>query len=1006
MASFLRTPTRTRPARRPRPLALEPLEPREVPASLRIVTYNIEADVNGVTAPRAGLYEVLEGIGEEVVQGNHQPLDVLALEETTSNTTTVDPIVTNLNTFYANGGSPLAVYARSPYQATQSGSPTTGNGPNALVYNTLTLNLLASVGVGTPQGSSNGEYRQVVRYEFQPVGAAGSTGVFYLYVEHAKAGTTTADFTARNQEAQIVRTDEATLPASAQVIYAGDLNTTASTDASYQTLTAATSPGGAAQGQGFDPLNRPGSWDLNAAFKDILTESAPDLRYRDDHEIVTQNLLNRTGAVGYVGGSYHTFGVNGSTAVNGSVNDGTDTALNADLVQDGPTFIPASTLYSDLTTASDHLPVVADYTSPATATALSSSIDPSASGQSVTFTAVVTGGTSTPTGTVTFKDGPTTLGTVPLNANGGATFATSALAVGTHTVTAVYAGDAAHVGSTSPAVSQVVNPGNLVVTNFTTTPTGYRATFSAALDTTILNAFAAAGTTGPADVTLVGGTTGPVAGSVLLDPTGTALTFVKAGGYKTGTTDFTKFLLAPDTYTVTFRSAAPGTGDNGGVRDATAAHNLLAGNGTTPGTNYTSMFTVGASSARVVSVPDFARGYHQSVDVSTPGTATGLPVTVSDGTGLTHIVLDLAYDPTLLTVTGGTPQAGFTGTINTGTAGLVHLDLTGTGAAGPLTFATLTAAVPDTAPYKGKEVLDLRNLSLNSGSVPAAADDGVHVAAFLGDADGSGGYSAQDASLLLQLAAQGLNGLPAFALLDPAVIGTVGGIATVSAQDASLILQAAAGQTVPQIPPLPTGITPPPTGGPDPTLYLVGAAARPGRDATAQLRMAVADPAGVEVTDVTGAIRFDPTRVRVSGATAGSLLPGFTLSAAVDPTAGVVRFALSGPALRLPFGADGDVLRIDLAVLPTARPGPSQLNLLNSWTDAGGTTVTAVRDGDTTLTLTPAPTDGPADRGVDSMLLVLGRYAALDVVHCDPDGDFDPTGLVSRIRHTFFTNAW
>ena len=91
---------------------------------------------------------MLEGIGEEQVQGNARPIDILGLEETTSNSTTVAPIVTNLNSYY-NGA---AVYAQSPYQATQNGSNTDGNGPNALVYNTSTLNLLASVGVGTPAG--------------------------------------------------------------------------------------------------------------------------------------------------------------------------------------------------------------------------------------------------------------------------------------------------------------------------------------------------------------------------------------------------------------------------------------------------------------------------------------------------------------------------------------------------------------------------------------------------------------------------------------------------------------------------------------------------------------------------------------------------------------------------------------------------------------------------------------------------------------------------------------
>ena len=49
----------------------------------------------------------------------------------------------------------------------------------------------------------------------------------------------------------------------------------------------------------------------------------------------------------------------------------------------------------------------------ANTTALVSSLNPSTVGQSVTFTATVTGASGTPTGTVTFKDGATTIGTAP-----------------------------------------------------------------------------------------------------------------------------------------------------------------------------------------------------------------------------------------------------------------------------------------------------------------------------------------------------------------------------------------------------------------------------------------------------------------------------------------------------------------------------------------------------------------------------------------------------------------
>ena len=77
---------------------------------------------------------------------------------------------------------------------------------------------------------------------------------------------------------------------------------------------------------------------------------------------------------------------------------------------------------------------------------------PSAYGQSVTFTATVTAGA---TGTVTFKDGTTTLGAGTLSAST-ATFSTSGLSVGNHSISAVYGGDTTHSTSTSAALAQQV----------------------------------------------------------------------------------------------------------------------------------------------------------------------------------------------------------------------------------------------------------------------------------------------------------------------------------------------------------------------------------------------------------------------------------------------------------------------------------------------------------------------------------------------------------------------
>jgi hypothetical protein len=76
-----------------------------------------------------------------------------------------------------------------------------------------------------------------------------------------------------------------------------------------------------------------------------------------------------------------------------------------------------------------------------THTLLSSSPNPSVVGQSVTFTATVSSANdSAPTGSVTFLDGPTSLGTDTL-VSGQATFITPSLAVGFHSITGQYSGD-------------------------------------------------------------------------------------------------------------------------------------------------------------------------------------------------------------------------------------------------------------------------------------------------------------------------------------------------------------------------------------------------------------------------------------------------------------------------------------------------------------------------------------------------------------------------------------
>jgi len=110
-----------------------------------------------------------------------------------------------------------------------------------------------------------------------------------------------------------------------------------------------------------------------------------------------------------------------------------------------------------------------------TVTMLTSSVDPAASGQSVTFTANVVaavGSVAAPTGMVTFLDGGTVLGTKTLIGSGVASFSTSTLSVGVHAITASYGGDANSVASVSAVLIETVNGTVVAGSEFSVSVTG------------------------------------------------------------------------------------------------------------------------------------------------------------------------------------------------------------------------------------------------------------------------------------------------------------------------------------------------------------------------------------------------------------------------------------------------------------------------------------------------------------------------------------------------------
>src|SRR5207253_1399318 len=230
------------------------------------------------------------------------------------------------------------------------------------------------------------------------------------------------------------------------------------------------------------------------------------------------------------------------------------------------------------------------------ATTLISSLNPSALGQAVTFTATVTSSaTGTPTGTVTFQDGASALGTGTLS-GGTATFTTSGLTAGTHSITAIYGGDANFAGSTSPVLTQTVN--------------------KAASSTSVVSSNSPSNR--GAAVTFTASVTSPVTGT----PTGTVTFQDGASALGTGT-------LSGGTATVTPSALPPGT------HPITATHGPDATLVRSTSPVLTQTVNKAASSTSVASSNNpSTRGAAVTFTASVTSPATGTPtgtVTFQDG---------------------------------------------------------------------------------------------------------------------------------------------------------------------------------------------------------------------------------------------------------------------------------------------------------------------------------------------------------------------------------------
>jgi hypothetical protein len=277
---------------------------------------------------------------------------------------------------------------------------------------------------------------------------------------------------------------------------------------------------------------------------------------------------------------------------------------------------------------------------------LVSSANPSAANQSITFTASITVGA---TGTMTFRDGSTILGTGTVNAAGIATLTTSALTIGTHTITAAYGGDSNYGSATSAPLNQVVGtvPTMITLTQSSSTEllgssVTFAATVSAPTPTPTGTVSFMEGTTvlGSAPLSTNGGVT------VSLDLSGNASWATTS--LKTGSHTITAVYSGDTTFATSTSAPVKNV-----VQDFTNTNTGKASQSVMPGESTSYTFTI---------APVGATTFMSDVNLKVEGlpegsTATFSPVKVAAGGGSATVTLNVTTSSSL-SARNSRPQRG------------------------------------------------------------------------------------------------------------------------------------------------------------------------------------------------------------------------------------------------------------------------------------------------------------------------------------------------------------
>lgn len=294
-----------------------------IPSSIKVLDWNLLNYSGGRTSD---YQTVLNAILPDVI-----------ITQEVSGTTGRDAFLAVLNGGGGPGGYNVATFTDGP------------DTDRALYYRTSRITF-AGAGDYTTVATSP---RITDRWKIGVVGYTNPDAAIYIYSMHLKAGSTGPDQSDRLAATQLIRAHANALPAGTNIIFAGDFNIQSSAELSYQELIGSQVDN---DGRCFDPINSPGTWNINPTFAAIHTQSphqdnpgAPGgasnggMDDRFDFILMSSSLLDGLGTT-YQAGTYRAYG-----------NDGNH--FNKD-INDAPVIPEGATIANALHACSDHLPVL------------------------------------------------------------------------------------------------------------------------------------------------------------------------------------------------------------------------------------------------------------------------------------------------------------------------------------------------------------------------------------------------------------------------------------------------------------------------------------------------------------------------------------------------------------------------------------------------------------------------------------------------------------------------